>query len=157
MHAGGKWFVEPEPTEIEATPVGLVVSLLHGGENLAPGRALLVDPEAGETEEVATNFTTASNVAIGDDGAFVSELFPGRITLITKDDRSTFWEGPTPAAVEWHEGSRHTLVDVMNMKRCGKLVAFHPEPREGRASRAAAPGSAPPPRCGAPGWCPQRC
>ena len=162
------------PTDVEVDDNGsLVVSLLPGGpEDPSPGargKVVRVDPTTGDTDLVAKGFAGATNVAIGGEDVFVSELFGGVITADRRhgDRHHASTRRKQPAALEWANDQLYVAIEVFNQEKGGQIVIVTPEAlppstdhptRALRAlARGAGRGSARPPRCGAPGSCRRRC
>ena len=85
--AGVTYAFEPVPTDVEIDYRGnLVVSTLPGGPEDASlgarGSVYTVNARTGYAYRLATGFLGATNVAIGPDGVFVSELFGGKVTKV---------------------------------------------------------------------------
>jgi len=126
--AGHMFAFESVPTDVEVDGNGqLVVSLLPGGPEDpslgARGAVVRVDPATGDSDEVASGFASATNVALDGEVIYVSELFGGKITAIDGDAVYTYRDVPTPAALESVNGILLATVNVFGEKG-GRLVAI---------------------------------
>lgn len=108
---GETYKFEPVPTDVEQGADGrLWVTNLPGGPEDGSlgkrGSVYTVDATTGQSAWVSSGFAGATNVAVSGDGpAFVTELFGGMVTKVTRwGQKSTFEAIPRPLAVEVHQG-----------------------------------------------------
>lgn len=117
---GHDYLFEPVPTDVEMGPDGLLyVTSLPGGpeDGTVPGGVFSVDPASGEVAEVASGLISATGLDVAPNGdVYVSELFPGRITMIPAGggEPSTHLELPLPAAVEIKGRHLYVTVNVLS-------------------------------------------
>lgn len=103
---GSTYGFEPVPTDVEVAPNGtLYVTTLPGGDEGpdlgARGSLWRINPQTGHSTLVATGFAGATNLAIGPDGAkYVTELFAGRIAIVTGKHSHTYVDLPGVVSVE---------------------------------------------------------
>lgn len=117
---------EPVPTDVEMGSDGMLyVSTLPGapGTGYPFGSVYRIDPVSGDVDEVATGFNGATGLAVAPNGTiFVSEMFGGRVSAITRDGSvSTFAEVDSPAGVEWQSGRVVVSTDVF---ADGRIVSY---------------------------------
>jgi DNA-binding beta-propeller fold protein YncE len=116
--AGGLTYLfEPVPTDIELSWHGAFVSLLPGGPEDpslgARGSVVKVDLSSGRSRTVGTGLLAATDVAVSPRGdVYVTELFGGRVSKLTRSGPVTVAEFDTPAAVEWHAGRLYVAHDA---------------------------------------------
>lgn len=124
---GSTYAFEPEPTDVEVGPDGLLyVSTmpggLSGGALAARGSVFSVDPETGETREVASGFRGAVDLAVGPDGTiYVAELFGGQISIANGDSPITFRLVSRPSAVEFADGALYAAVGFSFVPGTGEV------------------------------------
>lgn len=106
----------PVPTDVEVTPRGLYVSLLPGGAEDdsmgARGSVVRVDPRSGRTTVVGTGLLGATDLAVSPNGTvYVTELYGGRLSKLTRKGPRTVANFNQPVAVEWHRGRLYVASD----------------------------------------------
>ena len=107
---GAVYNFEAVPTDVEVAADGrLIVSLLPGGPEDpslgARGSVVSVNPRNGNATRLATGLAGATNVALGPDGKiFFSELFGGRIGVISKGKVSTYVQIDSPLGLTYFKG-----------------------------------------------------
>ncbi|NYJ02553.1 streptogramin lyase [Nocardioides thalensis] len=129
---GETYNFEGVPTDVEAGPEGMLyVSGLPGGEIPGKGYVATVDPESGETTELASGLVAAAGLAVLPNGTvYVSQLFAGEITKIAPNgSRSTFAGAPLPSAVEVKGKKLYATINVLaglepGQKPGGKVVSY---------------------------------
>ena len=103
---GKTYRFEPVPTDVEVGPDGLLyVSTLPGGPEDpslgARGAVYKVNPSTGTVWKLADGLLGATNLAVGPDGTvYATELFSGRVSVVTKDAVTPFVEIPNALSVE---------------------------------------------------------
>jgi hypothetical protein len=108
---GAVYNFEAVPTDVEVAADGrLIVSLLPGGPEDpslgARGSVVSVNPRNGNATRLATGLAGATNVALGPDGKiFFSELFGGRIGVISKGKVSTYVQLDSPLGLTYFKGT----------------------------------------------------
>ena len=114
---GKVYAFEPVPTDVEVKSNGsLIVSLLPGGPEDpslgARGKVLRVALD-GEFATLADGLAGATNVAIGAGGrVYVTELFANRVSVIQNHAVTTVADLPSPAGVEYANGTLYVSTDV---------------------------------------------
>jgi hypothetical protein len=107
---GAVYNFEAVPTDVEIAADGrMIVSLLPGGPEDpslgARGSVVSVNPRNGNATRLATGIAGATNVALGPDGKiFFSELFGGRIGVISKGKVSTYVQIDGPLGLTYFKG-----------------------------------------------------
>ena len=114
---GKTYAFEPVPTDVEVKSNGsLIVSMLPGGpEDACLGARGAVIRVAGDGEfaNLASGFLGATNVAIGKGGRiYVAELFANRVSVLRDGVISTVADLPSPAGVEYANGTLYVSTDV---------------------------------------------
>jgi hypothetical protein len=133
--AGVVYNFEAVPTDVEVAADGkLIVSLLPGGPEDpslgARGSVVSVNPRNGNATRLATGLAGATNVALGPDGKiFFSELFGGRIGVISKGKVSTYVQLDSPLGLTFFKGTLYAGTlgptdDQGNPTGPGTLVAI---------------------------------
>jgi hypothetical protein len=108
---GATYNFEAVPTDVEVAADGkLIVSLLPGGPEDpslgARGSVVSVNPRNGNASRLATGLLGATNVALGPDGKiFFSELFGGRIGVISKGKVATYVQLGSPLGLTYFKGA----------------------------------------------------
>lgn len=115
--AGLTYNFEPVPTDIELAWTGAFVTLLPGGPEDpslgARGSVHKVDLRKGTSRQVAGGLLAATDLAVSPRGdVYVTELFGGRLSRLTRNGPVTVAELDTPAAVEWHAGKLYVAHEV---------------------------------------------
>ncbi|MGW8568451.1 ScyD/ScyE family protein [Isoptericola sp. NPDC055881] len=112
------WF-EPVPTDVEVGPWGqLYVTTLPGGPEDASlgarGAAYRVNPWTGSARKIGGGFLGSTNLAVSPRGdVYVSELFGGKITQLTRWGNRTVVETALPGALEWNHGDLLATTNVL--------------------------------------------
>jgi len=114
---GKVYAFEPVPTDVEVKSNGsLIVSLLPGGPEDpslgARGKVMRVALD-GEFATLADGLAGATNVAIGAGGrVYVTELFANRVSVIQNHMVTKLADLPSPAGVEYSNGTLYVSTDV---------------------------------------------
>jgi hypothetical protein len=116
---------ESVPTDVEVGRDGyLYVTTLPGGpedESLgARGKVFRVNPHTGRAKEVASGLLGATNLAISGGKIYVTELFAGRVSLITHKKVSAWLELPGALSIE--AGKRGMLYAGTGVTGPGSVV-----------------------------------
>ena len=125
---GKTYAFEPVPTDVEVTKLGfLMVSLLPGGPEDASlgarGAVMRVGGDGGFSV-LARGFLGATNLAVGPGGRiYVSEMFANRISMLHNGVVTTVADVPTPAGLEYANGTLYAAVDVFAN---GSIVTITP-------------------------------
>lgn len=128
---GATYWFEPVPTDVEIGPWGqLYVTTLPGGPEDASlgarGSVYTVNPITGKVKPYASGFLGATNLAVSPTGkVFVTQLFGGEISLVSKGAPTTYYSAPLPAAVEWSPGGLVATTNALpgeNEPPAGELV-----------------------------------
>lgn len=121
--------LESVPTDVEIGPDNMLyVTTLPGGPEDgslgANGSLYKVNPWTGTSTRLATGFAGATGLAIAPHGtAYVTELFGGKVTAVSRHGRWTVAELTEPAAAEWAHGRLLVSTEVFG---AGKVVALSP-------------------------------
>ena len=125
---GETYAFEAVPTDVEVKPTGaLIVSLLPGGpEDASFGARGAIIRLAGDGEfaNLAQGFLGATNVALAPGGRiYVAELFGNRISLLQNRVVTPVANVPSPAGLEYSNGTLYASVDVFGT---GSVVTIQP-------------------------------
>ncbi|HET8601794.1 MAG TPA: ScyD/ScyE family protein [Segeticoccus sp.] len=124
---------ESVPTDVEVDQHGMLwVSTLPGGPEDpslgARGSVYKVNPRTGKATRMATGFAGATNLAVAPNGTvYVTELFGGKVSMVTKKGPKTVAEVPGALSVEvkgsWlYVGTMAPMDDQGNPTGSGTIV-----------------------------------
>jgi hypothetical protein len=108
---GAVYNFEAVPTDVKLAASGrYITSLLPGGPESpllgARGSVVSVNPANGNATKLATGLLGATSVALGPDGKiYVSELFGGKISLISKGKVTTYVQIGSPLGLTYFKGT----------------------------------------------------
>jgi hypothetical protein len=121
---GKRYVSEPVPTDVEVMDNGkLVVSLLPGAPEGAPrGKVVRIDPATGMQRDLGTGFLGATNVAVGGNAVYVTNLFGDAISKLRVGGTDDYASLPSPAALEWYKGKLYVGYDVFGPS--GKIATI---------------------------------
>ncbi len=108
---GARYKFEPVPTDVEVGSDGMLyVTTLPGGPEDASfgarGSVYKVNPMTGNATQLATGFAGATNLAITPSGKiFVTELFAGRVSTVSKGMPKPYLTLPGALSVEYGNGN----------------------------------------------------
>ena len=127
--AGGLTYdFEPVPTDVEYHRGDLYVSTLPGGPEDpslgARGSVYRVDPRRGSSHRVATGFLAATDLAVAPHGTiYVTELFGGQVSKVTRNGPVPVASFDTPVAIEWARGRLYVAYEAFGSGKVATIRA----------------------------------
>jgi hypothetical protein len=121
---------EPVPTDVEIGPGGMLyVTTLPGGPEDpsfgARGSVYRINPRTGAMTRLATGFSGATNLALGNHGQiFVSELFASKVSRVAAGGPAPLVDVTDPAGLEFARGKLYVGYDINNQTDGGSVATI---------------------------------